>query len=82
MDEVVFLVDRNSFPVKCPELYDLLSLFDSEIHIVEEETDNPTVFFNKAMDMTKEYSLVVPITRNFYMRDKLKQEGVSLIVSI
>ena len=79
--DVAFVIDRNSFPVDCPELLDFITLTDGYNH-VEVKTDNPTVFFKEALHLAEIYELVVPVTRNFYVRDKLKVEGVSLIVSI
>lgn len=79
-NDVLLLIDRKSFPVKCPELDDLEFLFTGVV--LEFSTDNPTQFFNKALEMTGDYNLVVPVTRNFYVRDKLKMEGVSLIICL
>ena len=78
--DVLFLVDRQSFPKRCPELQDLLTLVDGEI--LEVDTESPTVYFNKAIELADKYDLVVPITRNFFIRDRLRQEGVNLIICI
>ena len=80
-NNVLFLVDRKSFPVKCPELDDFLTLVEgNEIETINQES--PTYFFKEAMQRTDYYELVVPVTRNLFVRDRLRQEGVSLIVCL
>lgn len=77
---VLFLVDRHSFPKKCPELEDLLSLVTGDISDLD--TENPGHFFREALKKANEYELVVPVTRNLYVRDRLRQEGVSLVICL
>lgn len=79
--DVLVLIDRKSFPKKCPELEDLKLLLENHQQL-DFETEDPTIFFKKAMELTDEYELIVPVTRNFYVRDRLRMEGVSLIVSL
>lgn len=78
--DVLFLVDRHSFPKKCGELVDFLSLVKGEVMELDEES--PTYFFRKAMELTDKYELIVPVTRNLFIRDRLRQEGVNLIVCL
>ena len=82
MDDVnvVFFVDRKSFPVKCPELDDFETLVRG--NILELTTESPTEFFRRAISLTDDYELVVPVTRNMFVRDRLRQEGVSLVVCL
>lgn len=80
MKSVLFLVDRHSFPKICGELDDLLSLVDGDIK--ETSTENPTVFFRTALSEAENYELVVPITRNLFVRDRLRMEGVNLVICI
>lgn len=77
---VVFIIDRKSFPVKCPELDDFETLVQG--NILELTTESPTEFFRRAMALTDEYELVVPVTRNLFARDKLRMEGVSLVICL
>lgn len=79
-DKVLFLVDRKSFPVKCAELDDLYTLVNG--NILELTTESPTEFFRRALSLTDEYELVVPVTRNMYIRDRLRQEGVLLVLCL
>lgn len=79
--DVLLLIDRHSFPVKCDELEDLKTLM-SDYEQFELDVDDPTVFFNQALLFAENHELVVPVTRNFYIRDKLKMEGVSLIICL
>lgn len=81
MDDAIILVDRQSFPKKCPELFDFLALLGNVSH-TEVETENPNVFFRKALELAEEHELVIPLTRNFYVRERLRQEGVSLIICL
>lgn len=78
--DVCFLVDRHSFPKKCGELDDFLTLVEGNVLTIDEES--PTYFFRKAMELTDEYELIVPVTRNLFVRDRLRQEGVNLVVCL
>lgn len=80
-NSVVFLVDTTSFPVRCPELQDFLSLV-AEAGDLEMVRLTPTAYFKKALEFTEDYELVVPVTRNLFIRDKLRMEGVNLIVCL
>lgn len=79
-NNVLFLVDSHSFPKSCPELQDLLQLLNGSV--TSFDTESPTAFFRKAMELTESWELIVPITRNFYIRDRLRQEGVGLVICI
>lgn len=78
---VGFLVDSSSFPVKCAELSDLCNLLNEKWAVVYTKK-TPTAFFKEALDLTEKFELVIPITRNMFVRDKLRQEGVSLILCV
>lgn len=80
MPDVCLLVDRHSFPKKCGELDDFLSLVNGSVVCIDQES--PTYFFRKAMELTDDYELIVPVTRNLFVRDRLRQEGVSLVVCL
>lgn len=83
MEDVCILVDRHSFPKKCGELDDLLTILDvSPGDILYFDVDSPTAFFKKALELADEYELVVPVTRNLFVRDRLRQEGVTLVVCL
>lgn len=78
---VGFLVDMTSFPVKCAELSDFCNLVN-EKHPVIYTKKTPTAFFKEAMELTEKFDLVIPVTRNMYIRDKLRREGVTLVVCL
>lgn len=80
MSSVLFYVDRDSFPVKCGELSDFYQLINGDV--IEEKDTSPTAFFNKALSYVDYYELVVPVTRNMFIRDRLLQEGVSLVICL
>lgn len=80
MSNVLFLVDRHSFPKTCGELTDLLSLVDGDTK--EIDVESPSYFFREAMRLTEDYELVIPVTRNLFIRDRLRQEGVTLVICI
>lgn len=80
MSDVCFFVDRHSFPKKCGELEDFLTLVDG--NIFNFDVDSPTAFFKKALELTDEYELVVPVTRNMFVRDRLRMEGVNLVICL
>ena len=79
--DTLFLIDRHSFPLHCGELEDFLSLVE-EHNILEVDTESPTSFFNQAVGLVDQYELIVPVTRNLFIRDRLRQEGVSLVVCL
>lgn len=82
-DEVVFLVDRKSFPVHCAELDDFTNLMSQAGFSIEEySSESPTLVFRRCLEATEQYDLVVPVTRNFYVRDRLRQEGVNFIICL
>lgn len=79
-EDVCIMVDRHSFPKKCGELDDFLTLTKGTILTVD--IDSPTYFFKKALELADEYELVVPVTRNLFVRDRLRQEGVNLVICL
>jgi len=81
-NRVLYFIDRKSFPVKCPELDDFISLVRDECKVEEMNEESPTYFFREAMRKAEQYELVIPVTRNMYVRDKLRMEGVSLVICL
>lgn len=79
--DVGFLVDMTSFPKQCAELMDFCNLMNDK-WTVTYTSKTPTAFFQEAMQMTDKFELVIPVTRNMYIRDKLRQEGVTLVVCL
>ena len=80
MSDVCFFVDRHSFPKKCGELDDFLSLVPGTVF--ELDSESPTTYFKKALELADEYELVIPVTRNMFVRDRLRMEGVNLVVCL
>lgn len=80
MDGAVVAVDRESFPKKCDALSDLATIISCPI--VEVHADSPRVFLQKCEDLTDEYQLVIPCTRNMFVRDHLLNQGVHLILTV
>lgn len=81
--DVLFFVNSDSFPVQCPELDDFLTLIDGCSYEIEYcDTESPTQFFQQALKRAENHELVVPVTRNMFIRDRLRQEGVNLIVCL
>lgn len=80
--DVLFFVNRDSFPVNCPELDDFLHLVEEDYDIEVTDVESPTTFFKQALTRVDNYGLVVPVTRNMFVRDRLRQEGVNLIVCL
>ena len=80
--EVLFLVDRQSFPVKCAELDDFITLVASDYEVEYLDQESPTYFFREAMKRVDNFELVIPVTRNMFIRDRLRREGVNLIVCL
>lgn len=79
MDAVV-AIDRTSFPKKCAALADLCTIISCPI--VDIEATSPRVFLQKCEDLAEEYQLVIPCTRNMFVRDHLLQRGVNLIITV
>ena len=81
-NSVLYFINRDSFPVNCPELDDFISLVRDECKVELSNTESPTTFFRQAMQKAEDYELVIPVTRNMYVRDKLRIEGVSLVICL
>lgn len=79
-EDVVVAVDRNSYPVKCGALSTLCSILNCNIY--EIKTDSPRTFLNKCEELAESYSLVIPCTRNMFVRDHLLNNGVDLILTV
>lgn len=80
--DVLFFVNRDSFPVNCPELDDFLYLVEENYDIEVTDVESPTQFFKQALSRAENHELVIPVTRNMFVRDRLRQEGVNLIVCL
>ena len=80
--DVLFFVNRDSFPVNCPELDDFLYLVDQDYDIEITDVESPTTFFKQALERAENHELIIPVTRNMFVRDRLRQEGVNLIVCL
>jgi len=78
--DAVVAIDRASFPKKCAALADLTTIINCPI--VEVEATSPRVFLQKCEDLAEEYQLVIPCTRNMFVRDHLLQRGVNLIITV
>ena len=81
-NKVLFFINRDSFPVNCPELDDFISLVQEDNEIELSDVESPTLFFRQAMARTEDYELIVPVTRNMFVRDKLRREGVTLVICL
>lgn len=81
-NRVLYFIDRKSFPVKCPELDDFISLIRDDCDVAQYENESPTLFFKEAVKQSEDYELVIPVTRNMFVRDKLRVEGVSLVICL
>ena len=83
LKRVLLLIDRKSFPLHCGELSDLEDILDREmVEISDYNTESPTEYYNRAIALTSDYELVVPVTRNLFVRDRLRQEGVNFVICI
>lgn len=80
--KTLLLVDLTSFPKKCGELVDLYDLVKDEVELAQVKTESPTEFFKLALKLAEQYQLVVPVTRNLFIRDRLRMEGVNLIICL
>ena len=81
-DNVLFFIDRKSFPVNCPELDDFVSLLKGDYSVMQFNEESPTKFFRKAVELSDDYELIIPVTRNMYVRDRLRMEGVNLVICL
>ena len=81
--DLLFFVNRDSFPVNCPELDDFLNLMSVAGYEVKiSDVESPTTFFKRAVEAAENHELVIPVTRNLFVRDRLRQEGVNLIICL
>lgn len=80
--DVLFFVNRDSFPVNCPELDDFITLVQDDYEVELTDVESPTQFFKQALARANNRELVIPVTRNMFVRDRLRQEGVNLIVCL
>ena len=80
--DVLFFVNRDSFPVNCPELDDFITLVQDDYEVELTDVESPTQFFRQALARADDRELVIPVTRNMFVRDRLRQEGVNLIVCL
>lgn len=80
--DVLFFVNRDSFPVNCPELDDFITLVHDDYEVELTDVESPTLYFKQALARAEDHELVIPVTRNMFVRDRLRQEGVNLIVCL
>lgn len=80
--DVLFFVNRDSFPVNCPELDDFITLVQDDYEVELTDVESPTLFFKQALARAENHELVIPVTRNMFVRDRLRMEGVNLIVCL
>jgi len=81
-NRVLFFINRDSFPVNCPELDDFITLVQENNKVELSDVESPTQFFKQCMARVEDYELIVPVTRNMFVRDRLRQEGVTLVVCL
>ncbi len=79
-DGAVIAVDVKSFPVKCAALDTLRTIINCPV--VDIKTVSPRTYLNRCEELTEQYSLVIPCTRNMFVRDYLLTNGVDLILTI
>ena len=79
-DDVVVAVDVKSFPVKCDALDTLRSIISC--NTVDIRTDSPRSYRKRWEELAESYSLVIPCTRNMFIRDHLLNNGVNLILTV
>ena len=79
-DDVIVAIDRKSFPVRCSALDTLRSILS--VTFVDIKCDSPRVYLSKCEELAEEYSLVIPCTRNMFIRDHLINNGVDLILTV
>lgn len=80
--DILFFINRDSFPVKCPELDDFITLVQDDYEVEYSDVESPTLFFKQALARAENHELTIPVTRNMFVRDRLRQEGVNLIVCL
>ena len=79
-DDVVVAVDVKSFPVKCDALDTLRSIISCST--IDIRTDSPRDYLKRCVDLGGWCSLVIPCTRNMFIRDHLLNNGVNLILTV
>ena len=79
-DDVVVAIDVNSFPVKCDALNTLRDIISC--NIVDIRADSPRGYLKRCEELAESYSLVIPCTRNMFIRDHLLNNGVNLILTV
>lgn len=79
-EDVIVAIDIKSFPVKCPALDTLRSILS--VSFIDIKCDSPRVYLNKCEELAEKYSLVIPCTRNMFIRDHLINNGVDLILTV
>ena len=80
--DVLFFINRKSFPVKCPELDDFITLMSDYFNIESSDEEAPTTFFRQALARANDHELIIPVTRNAFVRDKLRMEGVNFVICL
>lgn len=79
-DDVVVAVDIKSFPVKCNALVTLSSIISC--NTVDIRASSPRDYLKRCEELAESYSLVIPCTRNMFIRDHLLNNGVDLILTV
>ena len=57
-------------------------LVQDDYEVEYSDVESPTLFFKQALVRAEDHELVIPVTRNMFVRDRLRQEGVNLIVCL
>ncbi len=79
-DDVVVAIDTKSYPVRCDALDTLRSILNCPT--VDISADSPRVYLKRCEELAESYSLVIPCTRNMFVRDHLLNNGVNLILTV
>lgn len=79
-NDVVVAIDIESYPVRCDALDTLRSILACST--VDIRTDSPRTYLKRCEELAESYSLVVPCTRNMFVRDHLLNNGVNLILTV
>jgi hypothetical protein len=79
-EDVVVAIDLKSFPKKCDALDTIRSIL--RCSFVDIDTISPRAYLKRCEELTEHYSLVIPCTRNMFIRDYLLSNNVDLILTV
>lgn len=79
-EDFVIAIDSKSFPKYCEALSVLEQIVDC--NVVRIESTSPTKYLEQCEELAEKYSLVIPCTRNMFIRDHLRINGVDLIITV